>query len=166
MKRRTCTMRHLPETLNFYRIRSNWCFRCRPKKCLLESVNLNLYQWWSVSDLGKQWRTKTYVSGPLLKTHPYWSMFNITLGPSAAVLLLKISNKFSELGIYAGVLSIRCGSQFWIVAWSGRRVYEAMMWYIPIYVSSDKLMIPRSIRGPQRHSITPISLNGKDNVFQ
>lgn len=38
-----------------------------------------------------------------LKNDPYSSMFNIILGSSAAVLLLNISNKFSELEIYAGV---------------------------------------------------------------
>lgn len=33
-------------------------------------------------------------------------------------------------------------------------------------MSPDKLMIPRSIRGPQRDFGMPILLNGKDNVFQ
>jgi len=39
------------------------------------------------------------------------------------------------------------------------------MWYVPVYVSSDKLRVPRSIRGPQRDFIVPISLNGKGNIF-
>lgn len=34
------------------------------------SVNLNLYQS-SAADLGKEWRMKTYMAGPLLKTDPY-----------------------------------------------------------------------------------------------
>lgn len=89
------------KTSEFYRIRSNWCFRCRPRKFLVESVNL--YQWWSVSHLSEQWRMKTYMAGPWLKTGPYWPMFNIILGLWAAVLLPNISKKFDELAIYAGV---------------------------------------------------------------
>lgn len=100
-----------------------------------------------------------YVAGPSLKTDPYWSVFNIILGPSAAALLLNMSN-------LCRCLSIRCGSGFWIIAWSDRMAYETMMRYVPVYVSSDKLMIPRSVRGPQGVFIMPISLNGKGNVFQ
>jgi len=64
-------MRRLPETSDFYRIGSNRCFSCRLRKYPLESVNLSLYQWWPVSDLGKRWSVKTYVAGPLLKTDSY-----------------------------------------------------------------------------------------------